>query len=698
MPKTIQEVYNTSPGGALTGDEIWVGTVDNVTKGWTTQEIVDFVEAGILQVPSGGSTDYVLTKNSGTSGDYSWKESQGGAGANAIFAATVGFSDADYICDGTDDDVQIQAAMDAVDAAGGGTVYIKAGTYNTTSEITVWSNTQVVGAGRGATNINPKGIPTAQYVFAFTTDYPNPGNEDITFRDMSILGMFTHGSFISGSFGVNPSRNGIRASNVKRVLIDNMYFEECSNATTIGLNQYFADLGPRNVQQVSFRNNYCYRCLGGLQGYSQESIIWDGNQFEYIADDPMAFLMAENETSGTSKAIVVNNIVQHGVWYNDNGIEGLGTLFKVDGGPFGSETIDQVIVSNNIAEDLDFGLYVNAYNRLIATNNIISTTNRSGMYLIGSSDKTIVTGNMIINPNTSANGTQGGIYGVSTTNISIYDNQFYGTNTGSKQGINLESALENVMIARNQFTDIDNTVIYCETSDGASIIDNQFFGTFSTLIRFGGDSGWIADNNMLNATYTTAIALGTITNTQIGHNPGYESTRTVTGVTGFSNLFKLTYCNAAGGSFYFGSLPAASTNIGREYTMMKTDTTTNTVQILPSGSDTIGGQTSFFLRFPNESVTFKARDAGGGAYDWEPLYNWKAYRTTVNGTTVYTVTHNLGRFVTPTVIDGTSGALIPFNESAGVPYATGYRLASITVNSFQITVPSGAVTYTIVCV
>jgi len=39
---------------------------------------------------------------------------------------TVGFSDADYICDGTDDEVQIQAALTAVGDAGGGVVHVKA--------------------------------------------------------------------------------------------------------------------------------------------------------------------------------------------------------------------------------------------------------------------------------------------------------------------------------------------------------------------------------------------------------------------------------------------------------------------------------------------------------------------------------------------------------------------------------------------
>ncbi len=46
---------------------------------------------------------------------------------------TVGYSNADYIVDGIADDVQIQAAIDAVTALGGGIVYLKEGTYNLTN-------------------------------------------------------------------------------------------------------------------------------------------------------------------------------------------------------------------------------------------------------------------------------------------------------------------------------------------------------------------------------------------------------------------------------------------------------------------------------------------------------------------------------------------------------------------------------------
>src|SRR5687768_1226299 len=39
-------------------------------------------------------------------------------------------SSADYVCDGTADNVEIQSAIDAVAAAGGGVVSVRPGTYN----------------------------------------------------------------------------------------------------------------------------------------------------------------------------------------------------------------------------------------------------------------------------------------------------------------------------------------------------------------------------------------------------------------------------------------------------------------------------------------------------------------------------------------------------------------------------------------
>lgn len=54
---------------------------------------------------------------------------------------------ADYLCDGTADDVQINAATAAVNAAGGGVVFLRAGTYNLTAAIILYDNMTLVGEG-----------------------------------------------------------------------------------------------------------------------------------------------------------------------------------------------------------------------------------------------------------------------------------------------------------------------------------------------------------------------------------------------------------------------------------------------------------------------------------------------------------------------------------------------------------------------
>jgi Right handed beta helix region len=61
---------------------------------------------------------------------------------------------ADFVTDGTDDNVEIQAAIDAVVAAGGGTVFIKAGTYSLSASLTLTaSNVRIIGEGMGVTNL-----------------------------------------------------------------------------------------------------------------------------------------------------------------------------------------------------------------------------------------------------------------------------------------------------------------------------------------------------------------------------------------------------------------------------------------------------------------------------------------------------------------------------------------------------------------
>ena len=78
---------------------------------------------------------------------------RGAAGTRQV-TTVASFAGVDFVTDGTDDNVEIQAAIDAVVAAGGGTVLVKAGTYSLTSSLTLTaSNVRIVGEGMGVTNL-----------------------------------------------------------------------------------------------------------------------------------------------------------------------------------------------------------------------------------------------------------------------------------------------------------------------------------------------------------------------------------------------------------------------------------------------------------------------------------------------------------------------------------------------------------------
>lgn len=70
-------------------------------------------------------------------------------------AVTVGFSNADYICDGTADDVQIQLANNALSLLGGGVIFLKGSStsYSLTSRVTLSSNITLMGESLGSVTI-----------------------------------------------------------------------------------------------------------------------------------------------------------------------------------------------------------------------------------------------------------------------------------------------------------------------------------------------------------------------------------------------------------------------------------------------------------------------------------------------------------------------------------------------------------------
>jgi len=96
--------------------------------------------------------------------------------ANVDFKAV-----ADYICDGTADDVQIQAAINALTSVGG-TVILSEGNFNIAAKITIKSKCRLVGHGIDITIIKQ----TANSTISFENSDTAGGNTDIELLDFTL--------------------------------------------------------------------------------------------------------------------------------------------------------------------------------------------------------------------------------------------------------------------------------------------------------------------------------------------------------------------------------------------------------------------------------------------------------------------------------------------------------------------------------
>ena len=108
-----------------------------------------FSGAGTLSNLAPGTAGQFL-KSQGTSADPAWANVTRSATfvVAASDSSTLSKQQADYVCDGTADDVEIQAAIDAL-PSGGGKVVLMEGEYSISSSVTPKTKTTLVGFGRG---------------------------------------------------------------------------------------------------------------------------------------------------------------------------------------------------------------------------------------------------------------------------------------------------------------------------------------------------------------------------------------------------------------------------------------------------------------------------------------------------------------------------------------------------------------------
>jgi hypothetical protein len=94
-------------------------------------------------------------------------------------------SDADYVCDGTADNAELETALNAV-ASTGGVVHVRAGTYTLNAAITIPSDVTLSGEGPATVLKAVAGLSSTTNLI--TNSSHSSGNTGIVIRDLKLDG------------------------------------------------------------------------------------------------------------------------------------------------------------------------------------------------------------------------------------------------------------------------------------------------------------------------------------------------------------------------------------------------------------------------------------------------------------------------------------------------------------------------------
>lgn len=372
---------------------------------------------------------------------------------------TVGTSDADYITDGVADDVQIQAAIDYVSGQGGGTVFIKTGTYTLGAIVNMASNVWLRGQG-----YSTKIIISSNYTFKVSS------KSNVRLTDLHLDGALQS----SGNY------YGFYVENSTDIYIERNYMENMH-----GFSVHVTAYGGFTTKNVWITENY-------LQGVGYADTIGGGGE--------------RNTGSLVKDVFIENNIViqdftpiSHGTditAINFVGVDGIrfvnnitygGMLFGIEQYP--SE--DSMISGNTVkppvgGTEAAIGFILNTLSptsaRLIISNNTV--TNGFIDVLCQSTNK--VDGVQIIGNTVDADGT--------TLGIGIYSANLNKTNISGNTIVN--ASVEGMRLDKTTYSSISSNVV---ANCGVGILEKSS----------GTDYNQIVNNLITGSTVSNYVIIGT---------------------------------------------------------------------------------------------------------------------------------------------------------------------------------------------
>lgn len=354
----------------------------------------------------------------------------------------------DYNCDGTADDVQIQAAIDSLSSTGG-TVYIKKGTYDITKTITAYDDVVIYGDG------NATLLKLANEINDELIRYISLNNVQIT--NLSFDGNKSNQSGTAKNMVEILECNNIIFSNnyVKNSIKDGVYF---SGSNNIVCNENFAIDNTRNGIAFGSSNgrNYYVTCN---DNYCENNAANAGISIEPVTYGNFKGNLLKNNPNGIANSGLSASDINRFVSIISNTIVGTGS----SGTGIRSDDAYDCVISENTITQVNNGIYVDTNKNLVINNNVVSDCVNSGITLSNiSGSEFIVNGNRIFN---------NGDYGIiGSVDNSIISNNYVCNN--SLRQLNIRDGIRcngnNLIVSGNQCIDNNTDSTATLTADAAS--------------------------------------------------------------------------------------------------------------------------------------------------------------------------------------------------------------------------------------
>jgi hypothetical protein len=403
---------------SLTFDEIsnvsMTAKVDGVIPYWNAAESVwDATPQASGSTSTGGVSALAdltdVSLSSPTSGQVlgyngsAWINTAAGGGASpatiVIAAAnSLDTSGAHYICDGVSDEIEINAALGDLGTVGG-SIYLKEGTYNIASPVSVTTSiaVRIYGAGWGT-------VLSRQW-------NGSSGNGMIESNNNSAEVFIDHLMFNGNSnTHVYSSNAGIYLRSAAFLRVDSVKFSKNGN----GVREY-ASYDP-----VSITNSHFYDCIGSaIFSETAGNTVVAGNHIENCGSGIKVLKPNDRRSIITDNVIIScgSSATSYGISSNTNGIVSRNYIRNQTGRGIECSSGEDFVIENNvILYPSSYGIFVNTsmYITKIA-NNYVAYGGSYGIYLYYSSRNAYVVNNWV-SECTSA--------GLRIDNCSVYDENY----------------------------------------------------------------------------------------------------------------------------------------------------------------------------------------------------------------------------------------------------------------------------------